>query len=185
MVSKWRRRMSTSERLPDVLMQEPQVAQALAPPQTPPPVDAEVCMALPVLPACWHDSTSAVSFGLKVMGLLAHNPPGDTGEATCVKLLLGAHVLVYLCRYPGADAAANDIPTRCMVRVASRASACLSRGSGYHGQCWPAVPLRACSLGVDRTHRLPQLHVYAHMWPASLVLPPAACPRPGLLCKQT
>ena len=52
MVSRWRRRMGTDEQLPDVLTQEPQVAQALAPPQTPPPVEAEVCMALPALPAC-------------------------------------------------------------------------------------------------------------------------------------
>lgn len=97
MVSRWRRRMGTGERLPDVLTREPQVAQALAPPQTPPPMDAEVCMALPALPACRHDSTSALSCSLKggvPSCLLDHTCPGDTKGATVLKLLLGAHVLV-------------------------------------------------------------------------------------------
>ena len=70
LVSRWRRRMSTSERLPDVLTQEPQVAQALAPPQMPPPVDAKVCVALPALPTCWPGSTSAPSSSVRGVGNL-------------------------------------------------------------------------------------------------------------------
>ena len=74
--------MSTGERLPDVLTQEPRVAQALAPPQTPPPADAQVCLALPALPARWQDAISVLEpQGCRLSScLLGHTRHGDTSR---------------------------------------------------------------------------------------------------------